>query len=182
MLEHIEDLFDNSVDATDMWTKANRQLVTDCLSRKYEISGKPLYLRELALHAMAWVPGVAAIHRNSIKTRHGPIGDSSAIQISNALHREYNVRAAALDPRSALVELARDVEINVEFVVIFPQEQNKEDEYMKECEERFEFAKSIGATTVQIRTKFPWVRIIEDDEPFPAQPTPDGRLVSPEQR
>lgn len=194
ILGQIDDLFDFPVNHLDFWTRTNRQLVTECLSRRYEITGLPLHFCNLILHAIQWWNGsgnpasptlgeptleesrsLPTLLEKVSRLAIAPQEDSIVIQISNAFHREYLSRVQRLGPRRCIAEIAREVKINVEIVTIISFDPAQNEAYQKECMDRFLFAKSIGAYTCQIRTKAPWLQVVDSDEQLE-----EARAVAPD--
>lgn len=197
LFEHPGIKVDSSGDSQGFWIRTNAQLVTDCLSRRYEITGGRHDFCQLFLHAIKWWSGssdpanphyqeptfeesrslqpfLIKISRLAI----APSDDSIVKQIGNTIHHEYLSRVRHLGPRKSIAEIARDVSINVEIVLVLGFEPDAGDAYLKQVEERFNFAKSIGATTCQVRTKLPWLSVTEDEEEPANKPPPDNGTIA----
>lgn len=195
LLRHSGMIHSSSQNPLHVWTRTNAQLVTHCLSRRYEITGTAIHLCELILHAMKWWNGSAdpAKPHYQEPTREesrmfpwlidkvarlagASENDSIVVQITNAFHREYLSRVSRLGPRRSLAEVARDVKINAEIVIV--QTPNSDPEACrKKALERFHFAQSIGATTCQAR----WNMIVpvEDNEHRQDIRSPESGKVVP---
>ncbi|KAK0622594.1 hypothetical protein B0T14DRAFT_150489 [Immersiella caudata] len=124
-LKHLDGFFlGHPSDPANLWTRTNQQLVTDCLSRKYEVSGHPYHLVQLLMQAIKWWDGSADPSAPHVgeptlqESKRMPFlvdkisklaaaaqDDSSVIQITNAFHREYVKRLKTLGPRRALLSL-----------------------------------------------------------------------------
>ncbi len=157
-------------------------------SRKYELSGHPIDLHQNVTSAITFasqsnhvmglkgeptsydINTLLRFYHHTTKLVVEPQENPLVVQVTEAMHKEYLKLVKTTSFIDALIELEKDISINVQIIIIAPRSKSSEDIRM-ECDEKAEYVKSLGAKTYQARIKMIDITVREGPVANSANPT-----------